>query len=84
MDREIAEKAAEYRSTVRTPDGKWLALADSIVLATSIAEKADILYTLHTDFAKVKHVKVKAPEMKMSEWVKRYGTPRQKNTTLLK
>jgi predicted nucleic acid-binding protein len=80
VDREIAEKAAEYRSTVQTPDGKWLALADSVILATSIAEKAEILYTLDTDFAEVKHVKVKAPEMEMSEWVRRYGTPKQRKT----
>ena len=67
MDGEIAEKAAEYRSTVQTPDGKWLVLADSIILATSIAEKAEILYAFDTDFAEVKHIKVKAPEMEISE-----------------
>ena len=27
VDKEIAEKAAEYRSAIRTLDGKWLALA---------------------------------------------------------
>jgi len=83
VDREIAEKAAEYRSIVQTPDGKWLALADSIILATSITEKAEILYTLDTDFAKVKSIKVKAPEMEISEWVKRYGTPKQRKVLRL-
>jgi len=29
VGREIAKKAAEYRSTVQTPDGKWLALTNS-------------------------------------------------------
>lgn len=72
VDKEIAEKAAEYRSTIQTPDGKWLALADSIILATSTLEEAEILYTIDTDFANVKEVKIKAPEMELKDWVKQY------------
>jgi predicted nucleic acid-binding protein len=73
VDEEIAGKAAEYRSTIRTPDGKWLALADSIILATSILEGAEVLYTINTNFANVKEVKVKAPEMELKDWIKQYG-----------
>jgi len=72
VDEEIAEKAAEYRSTIRTPEEKWLALADSIILATATLEKADVLYTIDTDFAHVKQIKVKAPEMTLQEWTKQY------------
>jgi predicted nucleic acid-binding protein len=74
VDKEIAEKAAEYRSAIRTLDGKWLALADSIILATSILEEAEILYTIDTNFANVKDVKVKAPEMELKDWIKQYGS----------
>ena len=72
VDTEIAGKAAEYRSTIQTPDGKWLALADSIILATSILEGAEIFYTIDTDFANVREIKVKAPEMELKDWVKQY------------
>lgn len=74
VDKEIAEKAAEYRSAIRTLDGKWLALADSIILATSILEEAEILYTIDTNFTNVKDVKVKAPEMELKDWIKQYGS----------
>ena len=74
VDKEIAEKAAEYRSTIQTPDGKWLALADSIILATSILEEADVLYTTDTNFANVKDIKVKAPKMELKHWAKQYGS----------
>jgi len=77
VNEEIAEKAAEYRFTVRTPDGKWLALADAIILSTAIAERAETLYTIDTDFAKVQQIKVMAPKMEMKSWIKQYGTPRQ-------
>ena len=73
VDKEIAEKAAEYRSTIQTPDEKWLALADSIILATSTLEEAEILYTIDTNFANVKEIKIKAPEMELKDWVKQYG-----------
>jgi len=72
VDTEIAGKAAEYRSTIQTPEGKWLALADSIILATSILEGAEIFYTIDTDFANVREIKVKAPEMELKDWVKQY------------
>ena len=74
VDREIAEKAAEYRSTIRTPGGRWLALADSIILATSTIEEAEVLYTIDTNFAKVKEIEVKAPEMELEDWVKQHGS----------
>jgi len=72
VDQEIAEKAAEYRSTIQTPDKKWLALADSTILATSILEEAEVLYTTDTNFATVKQIKVKAPQMELEDWVKQY------------
>jgi len=74
VDKEIAEKAAEYRSTIQTPHGKWLALADSIILATSTLEAAEMLYTIDTNFVNVKEVKVKAPEMELKDWIKQYGS----------
>jgi predicted nucleic acid-binding protein len=73
VDKEIAEKAAEYCSTVHTPDGKWLALADSIILATSVLEKAETLYTIDKDFANVNQIQVKAPQMDIREWIAKYG-----------
>jgi predicted nucleic acid-binding protein len=73
LDKEIAEKAAEYRSTIKTPQGNWLALADSIILATSVIEGAEILYTIDADFTNVKEITVKAPEMELKEWIKQYG-----------
>jgi len=76
VDKEIAEKAAQYRSTIQTPNGKWIALADSIILATSILEKAEILYTTDTNFANIQEIKVKAPEMEIKEWLKQYGSKR--------
>jgi predicted nucleic acid-binding protein len=74
VDKEIAEKAAEYRSTIQTPNGKWLALADSIILATSVQEEAEVLYTIDTNFVKVKEIKVKAPEMELEDWTKQYAS----------
>ena len=80
VDQEIAETAAELRSTIRTPEGRWIALADSVILATATAEKAETLYTIDTDFANVNQMKVAAPEMELREWVKKYGTEKQKKT----
>ena len=76
VDEEIAEKAAEYRSTIRTPNGRWLALADSIILATSILEGAETLYTIDLNFANVKEIKVEAPEMELKDWIKQYRSKR--------
>lgn len=78
VDREIAEKAVEYRSTVQTLDGRWLALADSIILATSIIEGAEVLYTIDIDFVNIEQIEVKAPQMEIREWVKLYGTKKQR------
>ena len=74
VDKEIAKKAAEYRSTIQTPHGEWLALADSIILATSILEEAETLYTIDANFVNVKEIKVKAPEMELQDWLKQYGS----------
>jgi len=76
VDEEIAEKAAEYRSTIRTPNGRWLALADSIILATSILEGSETLYTIDLNFANVKEIKVEAPEMELKDWIKQYRSKR--------
>ena len=77
VDQHIAEKAAQYRSTVKTPNGGWLALADSIILATAVLEKAEILYTIDTDFLNVKEIKIKAPGMEITDWMKQYGSPKR-------
>ena len=77
VDQQIAEKAAQYRSTVKTPNGGWLALADSIILATAVLEKAKILYTIDTDFLNIKEIKIKAPGMKITDWMKQYGSPKR-------
>jgi hypothetical protein len=74
VDREVAEKAAEYRSTIKTPEGNWLALSDSMILATSTLEAAETLYTIDPNFANVEEIKVKAPEMELGEWIKQYGS----------
>jgi len=37
-----------------------------------------MLYTINIDFYNVKDVEVKAPGMSLIEWVKRYGSNRQK------
>jgi len=78
VDRQIAETAAELHSTIRTPEGRWLALVDSIILATAMTEEAKILYTIDTDFAKVDQMKVEAPGMELKEWINRYGTEKQR------
>jgi len=78
VDWEIAETAAKLRSTIRTPEGRWLALADSIILATAIVEEAEGLYTIDTDFAKVDQIRVRAPQMELKEWIERYGTEEQR------
>jgi len=72
VDREVAEKAAEHRSSTRTPNGEWLALVDSILLATSILEGVESLYTIDRDFANVKEIKVEAPEMELKDWIREY------------
>jgi len=74
VNNEIAEKAAEYRSTIQTPNGNWLALADSIILATSILEGAEIFYTTDKNFLNVKEIKVKAPEMELTDWIEQHGS----------
>ena len=73
VDREVAEKAADYRSNTRTPDGGWLAMVDSILLATSILEGVEALYTTDPDFANIKEIKVEAPEMELKDWIREYG-----------
>jgi len=73
VDQQIAEKTAQYRSTIQTPNGSWLALADSIILATAVLEKAQILYTIDTDFVNVKQIRIKAPGMEIADWIKQYG-----------
>ena len=78
VDREIAELSSEYRAKIKTPDGRWLPLADSIILATAKVENADVLYTIDVDFYNVKDVKVMAPGMELLEWIKKFGTDRQK------
>jgi len=73
VDQQIAEKTAQYRSTIQTSNGSWLALADSIILATAVLEKAQTLYTIDTDFVNVKQIKTKAPGMEIADWIKQYG-----------
>jgi predicted nucleic acid-binding protein len=76
VDRQVAEMSSRIRASEKTPGGRWLALADSIILATSLIEKAEILYTLDSDFSAVTaHVKITAPGMSIKEWNKLYGHP---------
>lgn len=78
VDEAVATLSSEYRSTIRTPEGRWLSLGDSIVLATARLENVDVLYTIDVDFYNVKVLEVKAPDMSLEEWVRRFGTARQK------
>lgn len=78
VNREIAEKAAEFRSIIRTPSGRWLALADSVILSTAVVEKAETLYTIDPDFVNAQQVQVTAPQMKIKDWIKLYGTDKQR------
>lgn len=78
VDREIAQRAAEFRSSIRTPDGGWLALADSIILSTALAEHVETLYTIDSDFLNAQEVQVMAPQMKIEDWIKHYGTKDQR------
>jgi len=74
VDEETAALSSRIRGTERTPKGRWLALADSIVLATAQIEGSEILYTLDLDFLKVTGpVNVAAPGMSLEEWGKVYG-----------
>jgi hypothetical protein len=75
---EIAEKAADFRSTIRTPSGGWLALADSIILLTAVIEKAETLYTTDPDFINVQQIPVAAPQMEIKDWIELYGTDKQR------
>lgn len=74
VTREIAGLSAHIRATKRTPKGRWLALGDSIILATSQIEKVETLFTLDTDFSEVGGpVNVSAPGMSIEEWDKEFG-----------
>lgn len=75
---EVAILSSKFRSTVKTPEGRWLSLADSIILATARLEGVDVLYTIDIDFYNVKEVKVSAPGMSLKEWVKKFGTDWQR------
>jgi predicted nucleic acid-binding protein len=79
VDEEVASLSAHYRATEKTPSGGWLALADSIILATASREKAATLYSLDMDFSKVKgQVKVSAPGMTLEEWNEKFSVQRPK------
>ena len=74
VDEEIARMSARIRATQKTPQGDWLAMADSIILATALKEGVDTFYTLDNDFSKVRErVKITAPGMSVEEWQKAYG-----------
>nr|MDO8043911.1 type II toxin-antitoxin system VapC family toxin [Candidatus Baldrarchaeota archaeon] len=77
-DKNVAILSSKYRSIIKTPENKWLPLADSIILATAKLENVDVLYTLDTNFYNVKEVKVSAPFMSLKEWIKKFGTKQQK------
>ncbi len=78
VDKDIAFLSSKYRSKIKTPENRWLPLADSIILATAKLENVDVLYTLDTDFYNVKEVEVSAPFMSLKEWIKKFGTKQQK------
>ncbi len=74
VDDKVAILSSKFRSKVKTPEGIWLSLADSIILATAKLERVDVLYTIGIDFYNVKDVKVSAPGMPLKEWIKKFGT----------
>lgn len=74
----IATLSANYRSSIHTPEGGWLPLADAIILATAVDINANQLYTLDLDFYQVETITVTAPQMTLREWIKKYGTEHQK------
>ena len=74
VDREVAELSSDFRSRVKTPKGRWLSMADSILLATAKLERAEKIYTLDVDFQLVKEIGVSGPGIPLEEWVRRYGT----------
>lgn len=78
VDGEIACRAAELRSSIRTPAGSWLALADSLILSTALTERVEVLYTTDIHFMQARGVRVMAPQMGIEDWVKRYGTAGQR------
>jgi len=59
---------------VKTPErkGKWISLADSILLATAEVEGAEVFYTLDPDFLSVERIKVSAPGMPLEEWLGKF------------
>jgi len=78
VDKDVAFLSSKYRSKIKTPENRWLPLADSIILATAKLENVDVLYTLDTDFYNVKEVEVSAPFMSLKEWIRKFGTKQQK------
>jgi len=78
VDENVAFLSSKYRSTIKTPENNWLPLADSIILATAKLERVDVLYTIDIDFYNVKDVKISAPGMSLKEWIRKFGTSRQK------
>jgi len=78
VDKDVAFLSSKYRSKIKTPENRWLPLADSIILATAKLENVDVLITLDTDFYNVKEVEVSAPFMSLKEWIRKFGTKQQK------
>ncbi len=74
----ISELASTYRSTIKTPEGKWLPAIDSLIAATAKTAEVQIMYTLDLDFLNFNEVKVMAPGMSLIRWIQKYGTKRQK------
>jgi hypothetical protein len=54
---------------VKTPEGRWISLADSILLATAEVEGAEVFFTLDPDFLSVERIKVSAPILPLEEWL---------------
>jgi len=74
VDDQIAGMSAQIRATEKTPKGNWLALADSMILATALTEQASTLYTLDMDFSRVSsRVKIVAPGMSLETWNETFG-----------
>lgn len=74
VDEEIAVLSAQIRATEKTSEGKWLALADSVILATSLILNVETFYTLDMDFSLVKRdISITAPGMSLHDWAKTFG-----------
>ncbi len=78
VNEEISLRAAEYRAKIKTIENRFLALADSIILATAVIAESDYLITTDPDFLLVDVVNIKGPGLTLKDWLKKYGSRKVK------